>query len=217
VNAARKLIVLDVDSTLTLDEGIDLLAQYVSPDAAHTVADITARAMRGELDFAQSLAERVAVLAGMTLDDVAQATRRVRLSVGADILVASLHAGGHLVGAVSGGFHEMIDPLARDLDLDFHRANRFVVEEGVLTGQIAGSIIDAAAKEATLREWAALSGVDMSNTVAIGDGGNDVLMLKAAGIGIAYRAKPVAQAAADRVIDSPDLSLVLEEIGVARV
>ena len=213
----RKLIVLDVDSTLTQDEGIDLLARYVSDEAAKEVSDVTARAMAGELDFAESLTARVQALAGLSLRDVASATALVRLSVGAETLVRSAQAAGHLVAAVSGGFHEMIDPLAADLGLDMHRANRFEVRDGLLTGKINGPIVDAEAKSASLRQWAEHHDIAPSNTVAVGDGGNDVLMLSAAGLGIAYMAKEVARAAADIVIDTPDLSLVLDEIGVRRV
>ena len=213
----RKLIVLDVDSTLTQDEGIDLLAQCVSAEAAQQVETITAQAMAGELDFAASLTARVEALAGLSLADVAAATARVRLSAGARVLIDSAHAAGHLVGAVSGGFHEMIDPLATELGLDMHRANRFETQDGRLTGRVDGPIVDARAKAETLRKWAEESGVPMGNTVAVGDGGNDVLMLAAAGLGIAYMAKPVTRDAADRAIDTPDLSLVLDEVGIPRV
>ena len=216
MTSERKLIVLDVDSTLTQDEGIDLLAEYVSPEAAHKVAEITARAMAGEIDFAESLTARVEALAGLSLDRVAEATGRVRLSKGADTLVRSAQAAGHLVAAVSGGFHEMIDPLAAELGLDMHRANRFGVHGTALSGHIGSPVGDAQAKEATLRRWANEHGIAPANTVAVGDGGNDVLMLRAAGIGIAYMGKEVARAAADRIIETPDLSLVLDEIGVPR-
>lgn len=205
----RKLIVLDVDSTLTRDEGIDLLAESVSPAIAAQVAGITAAAMRGELDFGESLRNRVAVLKGVSEAAVAASTAQVRLTEGAHELVASLHAQGHLVGAVSGGFHQMIDPLAQELNLDFHRANTLEVRQGLLTGALVGELIDAEAKASTLREWAASNSIDLANTVAIGDGGNDVLMLRQAGVGIAFMAKPVAREAADVAIDVPDLREVL--------
>ena len=205
----RKLIVLDVDSTLTRDEGIDLLANSVSPAIAAQVKGITAAAMRGELDFAESLRNRVAVLKGVSEDAVAAATAQVRLTEGAHELVAALHAQGHLVGAVSGGFHQMIDPLAQELNLDFHRANTLEVRQGLLTGALVGELIDAEAKASTLREWAASNSIDLAHTVAIGDGGNDVLMLRQAGVGIAFMAKPVAREAADVTIDVPDLREVL--------
>ena len=217
MTAQRKLIVLDVDSTLTQDEGIDLLARYVSDEAAREVSNITALAMAGKLDFAASLTARVQALAGLSLDDVVSATAHVRLSVGAETLVHSAQSAGHLVAAVSGGFHEMIDPLAAALGLDMHRANRLEARDGLLTGKINGPIIDAQAKRTSLREWAAQYDIAPANTVAVGDGGNDVLMLSAAGVGIAYMAKEITRAAADVIIDTPDLSLVLDEIGVPRV
>jgi phosphoserine phosphatase len=216
LSAATLLVVLDVDSTLTQDEGIDLLALSVSPDVAERVAAITTRAMNGELDFAQSLIERVETLQGVTLEQVAHATSQVRLSVGAQLLIDTLHAHGHLVGAVSGGFHEMLDPLAAHVGLDMHHANRFVTKDGVLTGEVDGPIVDAASKAVTLRRWADEHGIAERNTVAVGDGGNDVEMISAAGIGISYMGKPVTKKAADRSIDVPDLSLVLDELGISR-
>ena len=210
----RKLVVLDVDSTLTRDEGIDLLAHFVSEDVAAQVAAITASAMRGELDFEESLKRRVATLEGVSVEKVAAATAQVRLTEGAQELVSELHSHGHIVGAVSGGFHHMIDPLALELNLDFHRANVLEVREGHLTGNTVGKVIDAEAKAATLREWARANGIHMAQTVAVGDGGNDVEMLRAAGVGIAFMAKPVAKQAADVSIDVPDLRLVLDVVGL---
>lgn len=209
MSGARRLVVLDVDSTLTRDEGIDLLAGLVSPDIATEVQAITAAAMRGELDFEESLRRRVAALSGVSLDAVATATSQVTLTDGARELVSSLHAQGHLVGAVSGGFHQMIDPLAGELGLDFHRANTLEVNDGLLTGSLVGDIIDAQVKASTLVHWATSHSIDMANTVAVGDGGNDVAMLRQAGVGIAFMAKPVAKAAADVSIDVPDLREVL--------
>lgn len=210
------LVVLDVDSTLTQDEGIDLLAAEVSDDVARDVAAITESAMRGELDFEESLRKRVAALQGTPESAVAAAARKVRLSEGAKVLVDTLHAHGHLVGAVSGGFHSMIDPLAEDLGLDFHRANRLEVADGVLTGKLVGPLIDARAKGTTLQEWAQSAGISQERTVAVGDGGNDVDMLAWAGLGVAYMAKPVARAAADVALDTPDLSQVLLLLGLLR-
>lgn len=209
MSAPRRLIILDVDSTLTRDEGIDLLAGLVSPDIAAEVAAITAAAMRGELDFEDSLRRRVAALAGVGLDAVTEATNQITLTDGAHELVSTLQAQGHLVGAVSGGFHQMIDTLAEELGLDFHRANTLEVSNGLLTGSLVGDIIDAQAKASTLVHWASSHSIDMANTVAVGDGGNDVEMLGQAGVGIAFMAKPVAKAAADVVIDVPDLREVL--------
>ena len=213
---ARRLVVLDVDSTLTRDEGIDVLAGLVSPQAARLVAEITTSAMRGETDFEESLRARVALLEGASSDIVDQAVASIRLTEGARELVSALHEEGHLVGAVSGGFHQMIDPVAKDLGLDFHRANVLQIQDGFLTGALIGEIIDAEAKARTLREWAQMNGVDMSHTVAVGDGGNDVVMLKQAGLGIAFMAKPIAREAADVTIGVPDLRLVLEAMGLAR-
>lgn len=212
----RLLVVLDVDSTLTQNEGIDLLAARVSPVAAEQVAAITDKAMRGELDFAESLTARVRHLRGIPEAVVAEVASQVILTAGARELVDTLHAHGHLVGVVSGGFHELIDPLVIDLGLDFSRANRLGINAQLLNGELVGPIIDAQAKTDALREWANLSNIPMEQTVAIGDGGNDVLMLRDAGLGIAFMAKPVARKAADLSLDTPDLSEVLGLLGLAR-
>jgi len=216
MTSRQLLVVLDVDSTLTQDEGIDLIAEQVSEAVAREVAAITESAMRGELDFEESLRRRVAALEGTPESAVQEASARVRLSEGARVLVDTLQANGHLVGAVSGGFHTMIDPLAEDLGLDFHRANRLEVEEGVLTGKLVGPLIDARAKATTLQEWSKGAGISQQHTVAVGDGGNDVEMLAWAGLGVAYMAKPVARAAADVALDTPDLSQVLLLLGLIR-
>lgn len=212
----RLLVVLDVDSTLTRDEGIDLLAMHASPTAAEEVATITAAAMRGELDFAQSLTRRVRQLEGIPEDVLQQVADTITLTAGARELVSTLHAHGHLVGVVSGGFHELIDPLALELRLDFTRANRLGVSAKVLNGELVGPIIDAQAKADALREWAAQSEIPIAQTVAIGDGGNDVVMLRDAGLGIAFMAKPIAREAADVALDTPDLSEVLGLLGLPR-
>jgi phosphoserine phosphatase len=214
MTAHQLLVVLDVDSTLTQDEGIDLLAEQVSEDVAREVAAITESAMRGELDFEESLRRRVATLTGTPEEAVHRASEKVRLSEGARLLVDTLHASGHLVGAVSGGFHAMVDPLAEDLGLDFHRANRLEVADGLLTGKLVGPLIDARAKATTLQEWAKSAGIPQERTVAVGDGGNDVEMLSWAGLGVAYMAKPVARAAADVSLNTPDLSQILLLLGL---
>jgi phosphoserine phosphatase len=216
VKDGRLLVVLDVDSTLTQEEGIDLLASYVSPRVASDVADITAAAMRGELDFEQSLRARVAVLAGVTEAQLDEAARMVTLTEGARELVSVLKAHGHLVGAVSGGFHQMIDPLIAELDISFHRANSLEILDGVLTGSLVGHVVGAREKADTLIDWALGNNIPLANTVAIGDGGNDVFMLQEAGLGIAFMAKPVAKEAADLVIDTPDLAQVLDMLGFLR-
>jgi phosphoserine phosphatase len=212
----RLLVVLDVDSTLTRDEGIDLLATHASQAAAAEVATITAQAMRGELDFAQSLTRRVRQLEGIPEDVLRQVADTITLTTGARELVSTLHAHGHLVGVVSGGFHELIDPLAFELGLDFTRANRLGVSAKVLNGELVGPIIDAQAKADALREWAAQSEIPIAQTVAVGDGGNDVVMLRDAGLGIAFMAKPIAREAADVALDTPDLSEVLGLLGLPR-
>ena len=209
----RLLVVLDVDSTLTRDEGIDLLAAHVSPEVATEVSSITAQAMRGELDFEESLLRRVAALEGTPHDVVTRVAAQVALTDGARELVDALHLHGHLVGVVSGGFHDMIDPLVDDLGLDFARANRLEVKDSTLTGRLVGPVIDAQAKADALRSWADESGIPLERTVAVGDGGNDVVMLRDAGLGIAFMAKPVAREAADVSIDTPDLREVLGLLG----
>lgn len=209
----RLLVVLDVDSTLTRDEGIDLLAAHVSPEVATEVSSITAQAMRGELDFEESLLRRVAALEGTPHEVVTRVAAQVALTDGARELVDALHLHGHLVGVVSGGFHDMIDPLVDDLGLDFARANRLEVKDSTLTGRLVGPVIDAQAKADALRSWADESGIPLERTVAVGDGGNDVVMLRDAGLGIAFMAKPVAREAADVSIDTPDLREVLGLLG----
>ncbi|MDR1443129.1 MAG: phosphoserine phosphatase SerB [Bifidobacteriaceae bacterium] len=195
---SSQLLVMDVDSTLTSTEGIDLLAGL----AGHgpEVAVVTERAMRGELDFAASLHERVALLRGLPESGLAQATSLVRLSPGARELVSALHAEGWAVGAVSGGFAQMVAPLAEDLGLDFYRANTLEMADAVLTGRVIGSVVDRAAKARALAEWAGRLGLAPSQTAAIGDGANDLDMMAAAGLSIAYGGKPAVVQAADHAI-----------------
>ncbi|MFF8817727.1 phosphoserine phosphatase SerB [Leucobacter sp. NPDC015123] len=201
------LVVLDCDSTTIQDEVIELLA-----DAAGTrelVAEVTERAMRGELDFAESLAERVATLSGTPETVFAQAYARVRLSPGIRELITAVHERGGKVGVVSGGFHEVLDPLAEDLGLDFWRANRLEVADGKLTGRTVGPVIDAEAKAVALAEWAEASGIPLSATVAIGDGANDLRMMAVAEIGVGYNAKPIVSQQADVSIQG-DLSQAIQ-------
>jgi phosphoserine phosphatase len=208
----RFLVVLDADSTLIEDEVIELLA-----DAAGSlplVAEVTERAMRGEIDFAESLRARVQTLAGLSTDVFAEVGRLIRPTAGVHELIAGLHAHGSQVGVVSGGFHELLDPLAETLGLDYWRANRLEAVDGRLTGALVGPIIDAEAKAAALREWADQAGVDLAQTVAVGDGANDLLMLGIAGLGVAFNAKPVVREQADVVIGSVDLSQVLSVLGL---
>ncbi|MDR2565514.1 MAG: phosphoserine phosphatase SerB [Bifidobacteriaceae bacterium] len=206
-----RLLVMDVDSTLTTTEGIDLLAELagVGPE----VAAVTDRAMRGELDFAESLRARVALLAGLPESAIGQAFSLVRLSPGARELVAALHAEGWAVGAVSGGFVPMVAPLAADLGLDFYRANALEVSDAVLTGRVVGSVVDRAAKAAALREWAAELGVPLERTAAMGDGANDLDMMAAAGLSIAYGGKPAVVAAADHAVEGSLLAALPHLLG----
>ncbi|WP_336991659.1 phosphoserine phosphatase SerB [Leucobacter sp. VD1] len=200
------LVVLDCDSTTIQDEVIELLAEAAG--SRDQVAEVTERAMRGELDFAESLAERVSTLQGTAETVFAQAYGRVRLSPGIRELIAAVHERGGKVGVVSGGFHEVLDPLAEDLGLDFWRANRLEVIDGHLTGRTVGPVIDAAAKAAALREWAEASGIPLTATIAIGDGANDLEMMGVAAIGVGYNAKPVVQDRADVSI-TDDLALAI--------
>ena len=192
----RFLVVLDADSTLIEDEVIELLA-----DAAGSrpeVQAVTERAMRGELDFAESLVARVKTLAGLPTSVFGDVGRLIRPTPGVHELIATLHAHGSRVGVVSGGFHELLDPLAGLLRLDHWRANRLEVANGRLTGGLVGPIIDADAKAATLREWAAADGIALSRTVAVGDGANDLRMMDQAGLSIAFNAKPLVKAGVSR-------------------
>lgn len=202
----RPLVVLDCDSTTIQDEVIELLAEVAG--TRELVAEVTERAMRGELDFAESLRERVATLAGTPESVFADAYARVRPSRGIHELVAEVHARGGVVGVVSGGFHEVLDPLAADLRLDRWRANRLEVADGVLTGRVTGPIIDAAAKAEALREWADEAGIPLSATVAIGDGANDLEMMAVAAVSVGFNAKPVVRELADVTIED-DLALTI--------
>ena len=209
---ASMLVVLDVDSTLIEQEAIELLAEEAGSGAA--VAAVTARAMAGELDFATSLADRVAALAGLDVAVFARVAPRITLTRGARELVDGVQAAGGCVAVVSGGFHELLDPLAADLGLDAHRANRLELETGRLTGRTTGPVIDAAAKAAALREWAGSFEVPRSRTVVVGDGANDLAMMSEAGLSIAFDAKPVVRQHAHVSLPERDLSAVLAVLGL---
>ncbi len=203
------LLLMDMDSTLIQCECIDEIADFAG--LKDKVAAITERAMRGELDFAASLKARVALLEGLPVEVLAQVWReRVRLSPGAEALVEGLHAHGWVVGVVSGGFRYFTDRLRKALGLDFARANELEIQGGRLTGRVRGPIIDAEGKRAVLLEEARARGIPVAQTVAVGDGANDIPMLKAAGLGVAFHAKPAARAAADVCIDNGGLDRVLE-------
>ncbi|GAA2188067.1 phosphoserine phosphatase SerB [Leucobacter alluvii] len=202
----RPLVVLDCDSTTIQDEVIELLAEAAG--SLDEVAAVTERAMRGELDFAESLRDRVATLAGTPESVFAEAYERVRPTSGIRELIAAVHARGGKVGVVSGGFHEVLDPLAADLGIDLWRANRLDLVNGILSGSTVGPIIDASAKAAALIEWAAAEDIPLSATIAIGDGANDLEMMAIAGIGVAFNGKPIVRERADISIED-DLALAI--------
>ena len=209
---ARFLVVLDADSTLIEDEVIELLA--AAAGSLDLVAAVTDQAMRGEIDFAESLRQRVGTLAGLPVAVFEEVGRRVRPTRGARALIDGLHAQGSRVGVVSGGFHEVLDSIAADLGVDHWRANRLEVADGRLTGGLVGPIIDAAAKAVALQEWAELEGIRLPQTLAVGDGANDLQMMRVAGLGIAFNAKPIVRAQADVAVDARDLSQVLPLLGL---
>jgi phosphoserine phosphatase len=211
---AMRLVVMDVDSTLVSGEAIDLLA--VRAGCAAKVAELTAATMRGELDFAAALRERVALLAGLdasVLDDV---RAELRLAPGARTLIRTLRRLGYKCGIVSGGFSQFTDALAADLGLDYAAANTLEIADGKLTGQVTGAVIDRAGKATALRDFAASSGVPLSQTVAVGDGANDLDMIAAAGLGIAFNAKPAVRDAADASLSVPHLDAILHLLGISR-
>lgn len=194
----RRLVVMDVDSTFITGEVVEMLAAHAGSEAL--VTEITERAMRGEIDFAESLHERVATLAGLPASVCDDVLGQVELSPGAVELVAEMDARGWPVGLVSGGFLEIVEPLAARLGIRLVHANRLEVADGRLTGRVAGPVVDRAVKAQTLRAYAARVAVPMERTVAIGDGANDLDMLAAAGFGIAFNAKPLVAASADAVV-----------------
>ncbi len=208
----RFLVVLDADSTLLEDEVIELLADHAG--TRPQVQAVTERAMRGEIDFAESLRERVATLAGLPAGVCTRAQQAVRVTRGAEELVRGVHAAGGTVGVVSGGFHEVLDPFASRLGLDHCRANRLESVDGVLTGRVLGDVVDAHAKAATLREWAQADGVNAAHTVAVGDGANDLEMMRVAALSVAFDAKPRVREQADVAVVDRDLSVVLATLGL---
>lgn len=208
--STKRLVQLDVDSTFIQQEAIGLLAAKAG--VLDEVSRITAAAMRGELDFAQSLIARVALLQGLPEDVIMQVQHEVTLTDGAAELVAALHQEGHYVSLVSGGFTNILQPIVDELKIDFYRANTLEIIDGKLTGKVIGSIIDRAAKAQALREFSQACSVELSNTVAIGDGANDLDMMEIAGISIAFNAKPIVEAAADYSITEPSLRSVVSLI-----
>jgi phosphoserine phosphatase len=211
---AMRLVVMDVDSTLIRDEVIDLLAERAG--CAAEVAKVTESAMRGELDFAASLRERTALLAGLDVAVLDEVRARLRLTPGARTLVRTLKRLGYKCGIVSGGFTAVIQPLADDLGIDYVAANTLEVVDGRLTGRVIEPIIDRDGKAVALRDFAAAAGVPLAQTVAVGDGANDLGMIGAAGLGVAFNAKPVVRDAADTSVNVPYLDTILYLLGIPR-
>jgi phosphoserine phosphatase len=209
----KRLVVLDVDSTLIQDEAIDVLA--ARKGVAEQVATITERAMSGALDFADSLRARVALLSGLTTADLEAVRDQLQLTPGARTFVRTLLRLGYHVGVVSGGFTFVTDRFEKELQLDFAAANELEVVDGVVTGRVVGDILDRAGKATALRRFAEQFGVPLSQTVAVGDGANDIDMLEAAGLGVAFNAKSALRAAADTAVNLPYLDTVLFVLGIS--
>ena len=210
---SKRIVMLDMDSTLIEQEVINLLGQ--SAGQSNEIAQITEKAMAGDLDFKSALIKRVALLKGLDQESLNRVRDQVTLTKGAKKLIEELHHQGHKVGVVSGGFIEVIEPILKSLKIDFYRANKLKIDKGVLTGDLDGPIIDSHAKRIALEDFATQEGISLEQTVAIGDGANDLEMIKAAGLGIAFNAKPKVAAAADTTISNQDLSTVLLLMGIS--
>jgi phosphoserine phosphatase len=209
---ARFLVVLDVDSTLIENEVIELLAEQAG--SLDEVAAITFRAMNGELDFEASLRSRVATLRGLPQSVFDTVRALVTVTDGVPEMIAAVQAAGGAVGVVSGGFHEVVDAIAESLGLNYWRANRLEVIDGLLTGELNGAVIDAEAKAATLREWAADFGVTLGQTIAVGDGANDLPMMAITGLAVGFDAKAPVRDEANVIMDRRDLSQLLPLLGL---
>jgi len=208
----KRLVQLDVDSTFIQQEAIELLAAKAG--VLEQVSAITESAMRGELDFEQSLRTRVSLLKGLPESAITAIQKQITLTDGARDLVNTLHAKGHSVALVSGGFIDIIQPMIDSLSISYYKANKLEIVGGVLTGHLIGPVIDRAAKAAALIEFATASGVHIEDTVAIGDGANDLDMMAVAGLSIAFNAKTIVIQAADFAINEASLSSVVELIGL---
>ena len=208
MKTVKGLLVMDVDSTLIMEEGIDLLGEEAGVGAQ--VAAITERAMRGELDFEAALRERVGLLKGLPEDIFTQIAEKIHFTPGAEELVDELHKRGYKVGLVSGGFHETVDRLAEQLGIDYVKANRLEIQQGFLTGQVLGEIVTKDTKLAMLKAWAAENKLELNQTIAMGDGANDLPMIQAAGIGIAFMAKPIVREQAPYQIQECNLYRVID-------
>lgn len=211
---AKKLVVMDVDSTLIQQEVIELLAQRANQ--GEKVKIITDSAMRGEIDFEESLRARVELLKGLPESVLQEVRSEIVLTPGARTLISTLKKLGHSIAVVSGGFTEVIEPIIKDLGIKHYRANNLEIQDGVLTGKVTGPIIDRAAKATALRDFATIENVSLEQTIAIGDGANDLDMIALAGLGIAFNAKPAVKAAADSSVSAPYLDSVLYLLGITR-
>lgn len=202
------LVVFDVDSTLIEQEAIELLAAY--SESGELVQQITERAMRGEIDFSQSLIQRVATLEGLPETILGEVSQALTLTKGAVELVSAIHEKGGKAAAVSGGFIQLLDPIRNQLGLDFAAANTLGVEGGKLTGQVVGEIVNRQAKADYLALWAAELGLSLDETIAVGDGANDLGMMAVAGLSIAFCAKPIVSEQADVVISQRDMTPIID-------
>lgn len=214
IRRSKRLICFDCDSTLITGEVIEMLAAHAGQEAE--VAEVTARAMRGELDFEQSLRERVATLKGLDASVIDRVAEDIELTAGARTTIRTLKRMGYKTAVVSGGFIQVLEGLAADLELDYVRANTLEIVDGKLTGRVLGKVVDRQAKAEFLGEFAADSGLQMHQTVAVGDGANDIDMLSAAGLGIAFNAKPALREVADASVNHPFLDEVLHILGISR-
>ena len=206
----KRLVQFDVDSTFIQQEAIELLAAKAG--VLEEVSRITESAMRGEMDFEQSLRARVALLKGLDQSVISEVQAEIKMTDGARELVSTLHSKGHSVSLVSGGFIDIIEPMIKELSIPYFKANKLEIINAVLTGGLVGPIIDRAAKGSALIEFASMSGVELIHTVAIGDGANDLDMMAAAGLSIAFNAKPIVIDAADLSITEPSLRSVIDLI-----
>ncbi|ALC06648.1 Phosphoserine phosphatase [Corynebacterium deserti GIMN1.010] len=211
---SKRLVCFDCDSTLITGEVIEMLAAHAGKEAE--VAAVTERAMRGELDFEESLRERVKALAGLDASVIDEVAAAIELTPGARTTIRTLNRMGYKTAVVSGGFIQVLEGLAAELELDYVRANTLEIVDGKLTGNVTGKIVDRAAKAEFLREFAADSGLKMYQTVAVGDGANDIDMLSAAGLGVAFNAKPALKEIADTSVNHPFLDEVLHIMGISR-
>jgi phosphoserine phosphatase len=209
---AKRLVIMDMDSTLIQQEVIDLLAAHAGK--SDEVKEITKLAMNGEIEFKEALTQRVQLLAGLPETIFEKVRTELTLSPGAESLIETLHKIGHKVGVVSGGFIEVIEPLLKKLNIDYSKANSLEIINGKLTGKLVGAVVDRLGKRKALEEFAAREKIPLEQTVAIGDGANDIDMLATAGLGVAYNAKPSVREAADVMITTPHLDTVLYLMGI---